>query len=224
MNLLEDDLCQARIAFHGRIVADATHEIQNHFAVIKEYNGLIGDLLQSQQHDMDSCVRRCLVITGNINERARLAADMVDILNRFTHRGDTARSLFRVEEVVEDLVSLLQRSASQHRISLEASHGRNVPEVSSDASLLQFLVYSLTSPLIEALPENGRISISTERGKGKIPQVTLTSQGGAPSLMEHELMEPELMSACLSRLNGIFSADDAGRKGKKLTLSIPSHS
>lgn len=222
MNIAEDDLCQARIAFHSRIVADATHEIQNHFAVIKEYNGLIGDLLQSQLDDMDSCVSRCREITGNINERARLAADMVDILNRFTHRGDSARSLFRVEDVVEDLVSLLQRSASQHRISLEASHGRKIPEVSSDASLLQFLVYSLTSPLIEALPEDGWISISTEHGKGKVPQVTITAQGSDPTLMEADLMEPGLMSACLSRLDGTFSADDAGRKGKRLVLSIPS--
>lgn len=222
MKPAEDDLCQARIAFHGRIVADATHEIQNHFAVIKEYNGLIGDLLQSQQHDMDNCVRRCREITGNINERARLAADMVDILNRFTHRGDSARSIFRVEEVVEDLVSLLQRSATRQRISLEAYHDRKVPEVSSDASLLQFVVYSLTSPLIEALPENGKIRISTERGKGKIPQVTLTSQGGPSALIEHDMMQPELMRECLYRLNGTFSVDDAGRKGKKLVLSVPS--
>ncbi|MBI5870749.1 MAG: hypothetical protein HZB44_07320 [Actinobacteria bacterium] len=222
MSIAEDDLCQARIAFHSRIVADATHEIQNHFAVIKEYNGLIADLLQSQQHDLDGCVRRCREITGNINERARLAADMVDILNRFTHRGDTARSIFRVEEVVEDLVSLMQRPANQLRIILEASHGRKIPEVSSDASLLQFLVSSLIAPLMQALPENGGINISTERGKGKVPQVIVTSSGGDTTLMEQDLMEPGLMSACLSRLGSTFVVDDGGRKGKKLVLSVPS--
>lgn len=224
MSIAEDDLCQARIAFHGRIVADATHEIQNHFAVIKEYNGLIADLLQSQQRDLDGCVRRCREITGNINERARLAAGMVDILNRFAHTGDTARSFFRVYEVVEDIVSLMQRPASQQRITLEASHGRKIPEVSSDPSLLQFLISSLIASLMEALPENSSISVSTERGKGNVPLVILTSRGGDSALMERELMDPALLSACLSRLGGTFSIDDAGRKGKKLFLSVPSPS
>lgn len=222
MRYFEDDFCQARIAFHGRIVADATHEIQNHFAVIKEYNGLIGDLLQSKQHDMDSCVKRCREITANINDRARLAADMVDILNRFTHKGDAARSRFRVEEVVEDLVLLLQRLASRRKITLEATHGRKVPEVSSDGSLLQFLIYSLVAPMIEELPENGRISVSTEKGKGKVPSIMVTSEGGSPSLMEQDLMSPEIMSVCLSRLEGSFLVEDAGRKRLKLVLSIPS--
>lgn len=222
MSLPADDLCQARIAFHGRIVADATHEIQNHFAVIKEYNGLIGDLLQPKTHDLEGCVNRCREITDNINERARLAAKMVDILNRFTHRGDTASSQFRVEEVVEDLVLLMQRSAGRKRITLEASHGRKVPEVTNDASLLQFLIYSLIEPVIDALPEQGTIRLSTERGKGKIPQVIMTSAGGPPELLKQELLAPEFMTQCLSRLEGSLSQEDSGRKGPILVLSLTS--
>ncbi|MDO8735477.1 MAG: hypothetical protein Q7K29_00125 [Thermoleophilia bacterium] len=222
MSSREDEFCQARIAFQGRIVADATHEIQNHFAVIKEYKGLISDLLQSKPNDMDSCVKRCREISGNINERARLAAEMVETLNRFTHRGDVAVSRFRVEQVVEDLVSLMQRSASRKRITLEAAHGRKVPEVANDPSLIQFLVYSLIAPIVEALPEEGRIRLSTQRGKGKMPEITLASEGGDADLVEQELMAPELLSSCLDRLQGSYLVEDAGRKRPKILLSITS--
>lgn len=222
MSCLEDDLCQARIAFLGRVVADASHEIQNHFAVIKEYNGLIADLLRSDQQDPGSCVDRCREITGSINDRARLAADMVDVLNRFSHRGDTARSDFRVEELVEDIVSLLHRSAVRKKIILEASHGRKIPEISSDASLLQFLIYSLIAPMIDELPENGSISVITQRGKGKIPQIAMTFEGGVPSIIEQDLMAPELLSACLSRLEGSFAIEASGRKPPRMLITIPS--
>lgn len=222
MSQQEEDLCQARIAFHGRIVADATHEIQNHFAVIKEYNGLISDLLRSSSQDLENCVKRCQEISVNINERARTAADMVEILNRFIHRGDKAGSLFRVEDVVEELVLLMQRSADRNRIVLDASYGRRIPDIFSDASLLQFVIYSIIAPMIEALPEHGRISIIVKREKGKIPRTRMSFDAGELSGIERELVASELMSACLSRLQGSFSMEDAAKKHAKPVLSVPS--
>ncbi len=221
MTTAGDTLWRERIMFHGRIVTDATHEIQNHFAVIKEYSGLIGDLLQAKRGDA-ATIDRCTQITRDINERANRAAVLVDKLNHFGHRGDAAVCTFRLDAVVEELVALMQRAASQRRVSMEASHGRKAPEITSNASLLQYLLHSIAAPLLDAMEEGGRITITASRGKAGAAQVEIETKGAA-----HEAAEPapwagELIDACLAELDGSLTHESRRGNSQRITISVPS--
>lgn len=221
MSCPDKNLCQEQIAFQGRIVAGATHEFQNHLAVIKEYSGLINDLLNGKQADGKRVIKRCSEITATINERANRAAVLADALNRFAHRGDAAVSAFRINDAVKDLIVLLQRFASQHNIALEAKYGRRLAEVINNPSLLQYLVFLLTAPLIESLGEGGKVTLSTSAGKDKSPEIEIKAEGTTSSLADTG-PAPEIFKECLNQLAGNFSLDTAKKKIRKYTLSIPS--
>jgi len=223
MNDPGDTFCQERVAFNGRIVADATHEIQNHFAVIKEYSGLMNDLIRAPVQDVSDGFSRCLDITGKINDRASRAAKMVDVLNRFAHRGDRPTGRFSINEVVEDLALLLQRAAAQRRILLNVSHGRKNIEAENDASIFQYLLFSLTQPLIDMMEENGAIIYTISRGRQKAPMIEIDASGIFLSKVSiADLMRPELLKVCLDRLGGSIAEDQTPGKRFRLMLTISS--
>ena len=221
MSCPDKNLCQGQIAFQGRIVAGATHEFQNHLAVIKEYGGLINDLLNGKQANGKRVIKRCREISANINERANRAAVLADALNRFAHRGDAAVSAFRINDAVEDLIALLQRFAAQHNIALEAKYGGRVAEVINNPSLLQYLVFLLTAPLIDALGEGGKVTLSTSAAKDKTPVIEIKAEGTTSSLADTG-PAPEFLKECLNELAATLSLDAAKKKIRKYTLSIPS--
>jgi len=205
MNSLDENLRRGQVAFMGQIVAAATHEFQNHFAVIKEYNGLIADLLRSKQAGKRGTIKRCREIGQNIDERAGQAALLAERLNRFAHRGDVAPSSVKMEVLVDDLVALLQRSAAQRRVSLSAESSGGLPETLNDAALLQFMLGSVTLNLLETLGENGSIALSVIPGAadGGVA-VEIAAEG--PAAAESEGQESGLIDACLQRLNARFSS------------------
>lgn len=222
MNGRDDSLLQARIAFHGRIVASATHEFQNHFAVIKEYNGLIGDLLRSGKSDPGGAIKRCVEISASINDRADRAARLMDTLNRFAHRGDVAVAGFKVDDVVAELVALLQRTADQNRISLRESRAKGAPEITNNPSLLQYLLWSLLAPLLESLAENSRITISASRRKDGAAVIEIKTRGQATAAAGSEPSVAGLVAAVLDGLGASLSRESGRGDREEIQLAVPS--
>ncbi|WP_028584948.1 hypothetical protein [Desulfogranum mediterraneum] len=59
MNAISDhELCQKRLAAHGRIMAGLSHEMKNHLGIIRESNGLVEDLLGPAGQELSTC---CLI-------------------------------------------------------------------------------------------------------------------------------------------------------------------
>lgn len=204
MSDVNKDLRLAQAAFQGRIVAGATHDFQNHLAVIKEYNGLMRDLLQTKMKAREF-TRRSKEITGHVEDRAKQAAALADMLNRFAHRSDTATSRFRIDEAVEELVALLQRYASQKCVKLEATDGDGI-QLINDPSLFQFLLFSFIKHFLEMLEGDGKVTISAKvEGEGNAI-IRILAQGAGLAAGEHTLIEPGPLADCVSRLRVTVSA------------------
>lgn len=222
MNSSDDLFRQGQIAFHGRIIADATHEIQNHFAVIKEYSGLIGDLLQSKQRMINRVNKRCAEITKSINERADRAAEMVDALNGFSHRGDKAVCPFKVNETTAELTVLLQRHAALRRVALELAAGTETAAVTNDPSILQYLLFSLITPLLDAMEENGSIALHISMEKGGTATINIVADGEMSESPEPDLMANETLEKCLEKLAAGISLNKDNGDHIQILLNIPS--
>lgn len=212
---------RGQLAFQGRIIADATHEIQNHFAVIKEYSGLAGDLLQSKQRVMSRVNKRCTEITKSICERADRAAEMVDALNGFAHRGDAPVSRFKVNEIAAELTLLLQRHAALRRVSLMQVAGKDAV-VTNDPSVLHYLLFSLITPVLDAMEENGSINMSVSMEKGGSVMINIVAAGEMSGSPEQDLMANETLDKCLEMLAAGISLNADSGDHIQILLSIPS--
>ncbi|MBE0429152.1 MAG: HAMP domain-containing histidine kinase [Thermoleophilia bacterium] len=220
---MDESLRRAMIAFHGRIVASATHEIQNHLAVIKEYSGLAGDLLASGKVDAGQARARGTEINWNISERAFEAAELVDMLNRFTHRADAEICSFDPNEALEELVALLKRHAGARRISLFAQSGDDTAPFRGNPSLLQYLVCSLLEPFLCRLPENSSVAISAVRDEQERLVISISADAAMDDSLEASgqgVPEPGLLEYCLDRLDCSVqqSSTTSGLPGMRVIL------
>lgn len=152
------------MAFQGKIVAAATHEFQNHLAVIKEYNGLVRDLLGARKPDRKT-LKRCAEISLSIEERAVRAAQLTDTLNSFAHRGDRGKTGFRVDEALAELVTLMQREAAGRKVSLTL-RGSDPVNIISDPALVQLLVFMVASRRLESIGTGGSLVMSAAPREG----------------------------------------------------------
>lgn len=216
MNEMEDSPHRSQIAFQGKIVAGATHEFQNHLAVIKEYNGLIRDLLGARKPDK-KIIKRCVEISRNIEERTNRAAELTDRLNSFAHRGDRRQARFRADQAVIELAALMQREAAIHKVTLSVASRSGAVSVVNNPVLFEYLIYELMNRALEMLPARGSISVAVLDLDGyaiiRISAEPLSHE--APG----EMPVSSEMAVCIDELGATITSDMKGVL-LEVTLSV----
>jgi len=78
-----DILRNRQLAMIGRLLAGFSHELKNHLAIIKESNGLIGDLLSMGRVENPALQTKLEKVTETINRRTLMIAEMTKHLSGF---------------------------------------------------------------------------------------------------------------------------------------------
>jgi len=172
----ENHLRDMQLTFIGMLMAGLSHENKNHLAIIKESCGLIEDLLLLEEPGQLKNIERYTKIISGINDRISLAAEMCRFLSSFSHRMDYPLSSFSIIEVLQEEIYLLHRFARQRQVELELTFGKDIPTIFNNPSLLQFLLFCIIWPELEALEAGGRIIISAAKHDQSI-KIVSTTQG-----------------------------------------------
>jgi len=198
------DLRFLHMRFIGKIIAGFTHEIKNYIAIIKESAGLIEDMIKlgnAFKSDADQYVE----IIRSIEEQIEKTNSLFRYLNRFAHRMDNELSAFNVNESLEELIALLTRIANQKKISLEKDFQHDIPSITSNPSMLQFLVFHFLEENIARLDKNSRLIVKTAPLKNSI-EVRIIPKGNFLTMeMEKEKIPDEILNNVIRQLGGSIS-------------------
>jgi len=163
----EEDLpADSQLSFIAKVLSVFTHEIKNHLAIIKESNGLVGDLITLEQASPNAA--QCLKIIDSIEHQITRTSLLCTNLNRFGHRMDMSVSAFNLNECIEELLSLIQKAAKQKELSFEKDFAQNIPSLYNSPSKLQFLIFCLLEKSMDLLDYGGRIIIKTASTNGAV--------------------------------------------------------
>lgn len=160
----EDDidiLRNRQLEMVGRLLAGFSHELKNHLAIIKESNGLIADLLSMGRVEDPALRARLEKITGTINKRTLLVAEMAKHLSGFAHRNDVPVSPFQLQDILNEELAFLARSATLKSIGLSLSFSDSLPVVCNNPSLVQFVFASLFLHILPTVKSGGKIIVSS---------------------------------------------------------------
>lgn len=135
----KEALYLARLKFIGKVLAICTHELRNHLAIIRENTGLIVDTLQFARHkDIDAFKPlKC------IDNQALRSTALLTVISSFCHRLDSDISEFSLTEVIDELLSLLQRYINQQEIMLTKDYTKYLKSLRSNPSIIQFVLFCL---------------------------------------------------------------------------------
>ncbi len=150
-------------AFIGKIIADFTHEINNHLALIKESAGLISDVCRGKKtidkKEMPYIIESVEAIENQINK----SVNFITYFNRFAHRMDSFKSTFKLNAVVEEMYELLKRYLNRKKVSFNYELPSNLPDVDSSPFILQFVIFYAIDSFLKKSQPGARIFMTADR-------------------------------------------------------------
>lgn len=152
---LEEDLRQAqKLEAIGQLAGGVAHDFNNILAAIMMQHSLMqmNPTLDKETHSA----------LKDLEEETRRATDITRQLLMFSRRAVTTFVPLDLNQVVDNLLKMLRRLIGEH-IKLELGDRTSLPLVEADAGMMQQVVMNLVVNARDAMPNGGKITISTAR-------------------------------------------------------------
>jgi len=170
-----------RLAGLGALAAGVAHEIRNPLTAIKGYSQVLDDELAQD----DPKREYTSIVVKEVNRLDRI----VDGLLAFARPSVSKFALADLNEIIEETLVLVERSAIQGRISLHKEYGENVLAEVDNEQLKQVLLNLLLNAC-QAIPDQGTIKIVTQQD-GKSVYISIIDSGlGIAAETEEKLFDP----------------------------------
>lgn len=197
----EQSIRRRQMASFGRLLADFSHEMRNHLAVIQEANGLLEDILAMEETEGSPLFSSLGDTAAQIGQRVRRSAELCQHLSGMAHRSDTPLSSFSVNELLAELVVFLERSARSRQVVLQLEPGQGIDSIYNEPALLQHVLYQLYIFSLELLRTGQTLVISTA-----ISTAISTSQAKEGVAISFYLAGVPKMELDLTELSATMSA------------------
>jgi two-component system, NtrC family, sensor kinase len=198
--LLEEQLRHAdRLATLGKLTAGVAHEL----------NGPIGSVLGFAELVSESpgISEQAVSDLERIRQAALLAREIIRQLMFFGRQMPPGRAPVSVNEVVEDALALLQPRLGLEAVELVRDLAPGLPTVIAEHGQLQQVVVNLVINAVQAMPQGGRLCVTTSAQSGKVQIVVEDSGVGMTPEIMRQIFEP------------FFTTKDVGQ-GTGLGLSV----
>jgi two-component system NtrC family sensor kinase len=175
----------------GKLVASSVHEINNPIAGIHALARLMLRSLDEGPPKEKSLeeFRRYLQLVSD--ESARCGQIVSNLLS-FSRQTKMGRRLFNMNDLMRSVVLLVQHRMQLQKITVEENLANDLPEIEGDQNQIQQCLMNLVFNAIEAMPEGGKLTLTTSfHKKGRKVQVAVTDTGcGIPPENISSIFEP----------------------------------
>jgi signal transduction histidine kinase len=192
-----------KLAAVGEMAAGVAHELNNPLTTVVGFSELVLEALPvdtSQRSDLEVVLRE-----------ARRARDVVRRLLDFSRQSETVRISADVNEVVQDVLSLMHHLFRINGVVIDAKFEDKLPWVMIDRNQMKQVFLNLLHNALNAMPEGGELSVitslQTRYGKPHVLIAIKDTGVGIPPENLPRIFEP-------------FFTTRAGQGGTGLGLSV----
>jgi two-component system, NtrC family, sensor histidine kinase HydH len=140
-----------------------------------------------------------------------------------------------LNSIIKEALAGYERELEKRGITASANLGNNLPTVQGNAPLLLQVMNNLIANAMEAMPDGGRVSVSSELGPGPSVQVSVTDNGiGIAQEQIVKIFKPfhtnkpkglglglALVKRIVERHGGNIEVDSKPGRGTTILLSFP---
>ena len=155
-----------RLASIGRLAAEIAHEINNPLTSVLTFSKLANSILQHEPFPTERLTDLRDYISYLQSETERCANISRNLLD-FSRQSKIEIRENDIHEILDKTLTILRHRAGLDEIEIETSYAPEVPFLSCDFKRLQQAFINILWNAIEAMPEGGRLVVSTSFDKEK---------------------------------------------------------
>jgi len=173
----------------GRLAAGVAHEINNPMAIINEKAGLMKDLMETSGEF--GYKEKFSTLLDDILKAVDRTKTITHRLLGFAKRMDVRFEELQINDVVKEVLGFLEKEALYKNVEIRLQLDENLPRIYSDRGQLQQVFLNLLTNALEAVEEEGLITITSwQDGPDKVAvSVQDNGRGMSKETMEH-IFEP----------------------------------
>jgi len=218
----------------GRLAAGVAHEINNPLAIINQKAGLMKDLIETASNFKEK--QKFIELTDAILKSIERCSTITHRLLGFARRMDVEYEDLSLNDVMQEVISFLEKEAIHRNIKIELHLDENLPRVSSDRGQLQQVFLNILSNAFAALSDNGNIIIRTWDEDTETVGVSIQDDGCGMSEKDLEnIFEPffttkkgygtglglPITYGIIKKMSGTIIVDSKLGKGSTFTIYLP---
>jgi len=233
--LVDEQLLQSqKLAAVGELAAGLAHEINNPLAIIRqEAEWLLFLCRQSDPLDLAEAVHGLRQILSQVDRSREITTNLLN----FARRQQPVVQAVNLNRLVADMVRLVAKEAAQRRISLVQQLADDLPTLYSDAPLLRQVFLNLLNNALQAIGQDGTITVATEAlGPDQLAVQIRDTGCGIPPEHLARIFDPFFttkgqgqgtglgLSIChgiIERLGGTITVASEVGKGSTFTVKLP---
>jgi len=179
---LEEQLRQSqKMEAIGQLAGGIAHDFNNMLTAITGYAELIGYSFEDGDPRLDD--------VGELKRAATHAAGLTRQLLAFSRKQMLLPRRLDVNEIVSSLEPMLRRTIGE-QIAVSIELEQDLPAVEADPDQLAQVVLNIALNARDAMPEGGRLAISTERSGACIVIVVADDGTGMDEATREHMFEP----------------------------------
>jgi len=215
-----------RFAAIGEAAAYLSHEIKNPLMLIGGFAGQVEKSLSDDDANREKL--------GIIQAETRRLELMLAEVRDFTRPARPQKELQNINSVIEDTLALMENKMIDKGIEYEKALDDRLPDVLFDPQQIKQVLINLIKNAIEAMPEGGKLLVSSGREGGQVKVAVLDSGMGMPHEVAKKIFDPFFttkkkgtgLGLAVSRKimedhEGEISVQSEEGKGTKITIALP---
>ena len=226
----------SKMASIGKLASGVAHEINNPLAIINEQAGLMKDILEVSD-SLEQNKEKFLSLINGIAESVNRCRTITHRLLGFSRRMEISQDAIDINDAVTEVIGFLEKEILYRNIRLELNLQKDLPKVTTDKGQLQQVFLNIINNAIDAVTEEGYITISSSIKDDHLVRVMIKDNGGGiPKENLKHIFEPfystkekgkgtglglSISYGIMQKLKGTIDVESEISKGTTFTVEVP---
>jgi len=205
------------LVFLGKIMASISHELNNTVAIIKEYNGLLEDMLLGVQRGNPIDDKKVERVSKKIASQTEKGTEIIKRFNKFAHSMDYPVNSIKLDELLPLIIGLSRRLTEIKGIYLTFDGMAESITLKTNPLLLQQAVFLGLEMFMADADSNSQLILSAGKTDNKV-YIEITGS----KIAENDLIESAIqtLEIVMKNLNGVFEKKIEGKDKQAVILTL----